>query len=439
VAATALDSGGVSYEEFVRLHAEEFQRYLHTVLGHEVEGRGGRVAIEDTLQEGLLRIHAEWPELQQAGDLERDRRLYRCLRDAAGEALRSEHGRRDDRGERPRIVTFDFGALRDSSDVQSMAERELTAAVLGTMARDLAADQRDSDARAMLSRAVLLAGLRALSEREAVVLIAADYLEQNQHQLADKLGLSFEALRQTLFGARKIFYSLIRHAAGIELEEEERARLAAYLAGELTGAEKREARRHLRHCQACQALQREQRVFGRDAFGLLSPLPFIFGAKVLVKRSGAKGAVLGSGGGASGLLGQAGAAKALAVVVGVLGTGVGASAWLAERHEQPLRHDQIAPAPAVLTPAGGMRRPALPSSQSAQHKSTKTTKKSTSAKHHRASSTTGSTNTTTQSSTPSTAASSPPAGNGQTAPATSSSSSGSSGSKPGGGEFFGGP
>jgi hypothetical protein len=64
VAATALDSGGVSYEDFVRLHAEEFGRYLTTLLGREAEGHGGRVAVDDTLQEALLRIHAEWPELE---------------------------------------------------------------------------------------------------------------------------------------------------------------------------------------------------------------------------------------------------------------------------------------------------------------------------------------------------------------------------------------
>jgi DNA-directed RNA polymerase specialized sigma24 family protein len=126
VAATALDSGGVSYEEFVRVHAEEFERYLSTLLGHEAEGRGGRVAVDDTLQEALLRIHAEWPELRQAGDHERDRRLYRCLRDAAGEALRSEHGRRVTRTDRPRVVTparttSRLGATRGPSSCPSVA------------------------------------------------------------------------------------------------------------------------------------------------------------------------------------------------------------------------------------------------------------------------------------------------------------------------------
>jgi DNA-directed RNA polymerase specialized sigma24 family protein len=451
VAATALDPGGVSYEEFVRLHAEEFRRYLSTVLGRAAEDRGGRVAVDDALQEGLLRIHAEWPELLQVRDEERDRRLYRCLRDAAGEALRAEHGRREHRGQRPRIVSVDFGALHDSSDAQPMADRELTAAVLGAMARELAGDRRDAEARAMLDRAVLMAGLRALTEREAVVLIAADYLGYDQHQLAERLGMGFAPMRRELFDARNLFYTVVRHAAGIEVEQEERARLVAYLAGELTGKERWVAGRHLRHCEACQALEREQRVFGRDAFGVLSPLPFVFGAKVLVRRSGVKASILGVGGGAGGLLAQAGAAKALAIVVGVLGVGVGASAWLAERHEQPAHHDRAVTVTAggVVAPADGMWRKAeLPSVPNAQHKNThkKTAKKKlTSHNRHRSSSTrtASSDNAATPPSattSPPPATTSPPSTSGQQAtPGSSSTGSGSGSSSSGGdGEFFGG-
>jgi DNA-directed RNA polymerase specialized sigma24 family protein len=449
VAATVLDPGGVSYEEFVRLHADEFRRYLSTVLGRAAEERGGRVAVDDALQEGLLRIHAEWPELLHVRDEERDRRLYRCLRDAAGEALRAEHGRREHRGQRPRIVTVDFGALHDSSDTQPMADRELTAAVLGAMARELAGDQRDAEARAMLDRAVLMAGLRALTEREAVVLIASDYLGYDQHQLAERLGLGFAPMRRELFDARNIFYAVVRHAAGIEVEQEERARLAAYLAGELTGRERWVAGRHLRHCEACQALEREQRVFGRDAFGVLSPLPFVFGAKVLVRRSGVKASILGVGGGAGGLLGQAGAAKALAIVVGVLGVGVGASAWLAERHEQPAHHTQAVTAAGTVAPADGMwRKAALPSVPSIQHKTTHhkkaTKKKTTPHKRHRSNST-GASSSSDASASPSAttspppATTSPPTSGQQATPGSSSTGSGSGSSGSGGdGEFFGG-
>lgn len=309
VAATSLDPVDVSYEDFVRLHADRFGGYLRGVLGRQAEGRGGRVAVEDTLQEALLRIYAEWPELQELRDDERDRRLYRCLRDAAGQALRSEHGRPGERSQRPRVVAFDFGSVHVAGDDQSAHERELTAVVLGAMVRDLAAAERDRDGRAMLDRGILVAGLRALTEREAVLLVAVDHLGWDQHQLANRLGMGFADLRRTLFGARKVFYALVRHAVGLEVEEEERARLAAYLAGELVGKEKREARRHLQHCRACQELQREQRVFGRDALGVLSPLPFVFGAGVLVKRSAIKGTTLGGGGG-TGLFAQAGAAKA---------------------------------------------------------------------------------------------------------------------------------
>ena len=108
MATTTLDPVDGSYEEFVRLHAAELSAYLRGVLGSQVEGRGGRVGVDDALQEALLRIYAEWPELGQVRDLKRDRRLYRCLRDAAGQALRSEYGRREDSLERPRVMAFDF-------------------------------------------------------------------------------------------------------------------------------------------------------------------------------------------------------------------------------------------------------------------------------------------------------------------------------------------
>jgi DNA-directed RNA polymerase specialized sigma24 family protein len=363
VAATAPIPAQDSYEEFVRLHAERFTSYLRGMLGRQAEDRGGRVAVDDTLQEALLAIYTEWPELQVARDEERDQRLYRCLRDAAGQALRAEHGRRTQGSTRPRIVAFDFGALHASGDDQPAHERELTAAVLGAMVRDMAAAERDRDARATLDRAILIAGLRALSEREAVILVAVDHLGWDQHQLADQLQLGFSALRQTLFSARKVFYALIRHAVGVEVDEEERARLAAYLAGELTGADKRETKRHLQHCRACQELQREQRVFGRDALGVLAPLPFLFGVRVVAKRSSTKVAAIGGGAG-TGLFAQPGAAKAAAVVVGLLGVGVGTSAVLAELQDGHPGHGHgvSVPAATYVAAPGGMMRVAVPAS-----------------------------------------------------------------------------
>jgi DNA-directed RNA polymerase specialized sigma24 family protein len=439
VAATSPQQVDVSYEDFVRLHAEQFTAYLRGVLGRQAEGRGGRVAVDDTLQEALLRIYGEWPELRHVGDGERDERMYRCLRDAAGQALRAEHGRRTDGSPRPRIVPFDFGSMHVSAEDQPAHERELTAAVLGAMVRDMAAVERDRDARSTLDRGILVAGLRALTEREAVILIAADHLGWDQVQLAEHLNIEFRLLRTTLFEARKVFYALVRHATGVEVEDEERARLAAYLAGELAGAEKREARRHLQHCRACQDLQREQRVFGRDAHGVLAPLPFIFGAKVLAKRSTVKGATLGGGAGA-GLFAQAGAAKATAIVVGLLGVGVATSAWLARDADQP-HHRGVAPAPGYLAPAGGMTR--ITPTRAPKHTSGPSRRPSH-ARHRsrRAASSAGSTSnaTTTNAATKSArqaqstthgAAQQPPAGN----PTSAKKSSGSGG---GGGEFFGG-
>jgi DNA-directed RNA polymerase specialized sigma24 family protein len=325
-----LDTG---YEDFVREHSREFSRYLTRLLGRAREGAGGRVEVIDTLQEAMLRIAKEWPELAQIADDERDRRLYRCLRDAAGQALRHEYGRVGARHQRPRLAAYDFRELEIDGEDLDPREQELTAAVLGVMAREIADLKERTERRAILSRAVLLAGLRALDEREAVALIAVDHLGWDQRELADHLSVDFGQLRGALFSARKVFYGVVRHAIGLELDEEERATLHAYLAGELSGREKRLARRHLQHCGACRAFVREQRLFGEQAQRVLAPLPYVLGGTALARSSTKKSVVVGASASASGkgLLGQAGAAKALAVTVGVLGVGVGVTGWLAER------------------------------------------------------------------------------------------------------------
>lgn len=319
-----------SYEDFYREHADRFTAFLAHALGRSREGGGGRVDVADTLQEAMLRTLEHWPELEQIADAERDRRVYRYLRDAAGEALRREHGRVAPRHQRAHVIAFDFGQLHVSEDAPSSREQELTASVLGAMAGDLAASAQASARREVLDRAVLLAGLRALGEREAVVFIAVDYLERDQDELAAELGLGFGALRSTLFEARRVFYGVVRHAAGIELDEEERARLHAYRAGELVGRERRVARRHLQSCASCQALVRETTRFGERAQSILAPLPFLAGAGALVGRTPPKAGAATGGGVGGGLLGQPGAAKALAATVGVLTLGVGAGGWLAE-------------------------------------------------------------------------------------------------------------
>jgi DNA-directed RNA polymerase specialized sigma24 family protein len=390
MAATAPTVEGHSYEEFVRMHAERFAAYLRGMLGHQAEGRGGRVPVDDTLQNALLAIYSEWPELQAVRDEERDRRMYRCLRDAAGQALRTELGRRNAATPRPQFVSLDRVMQTLEEDDGPARERELSAALLGAMVKDMASAEASRDERLTLDRGILVAGLRALTEREAVVLIAVDYLDWDQRELADHLGLGYSLVRQTLFVARKIFYTLVRHAVGLEVEDEERARLTAYMHGELKGADKREVRRHLQHCKSCQDLQREQRVFGRDALGVLAPLPFIFGARVLAKGSSAKAATFGSGAG-TGLFAQAGAAKATATVMAFLTVGVGTSAVLAQLDQD--RHARDPVAPRVVEPAGtstqpapgGMRRIAVPSSTATTSTSTTSAAARAPTKKHRAS------------------------------------------------------
>ena len=443
MAATASLPGERSFEEFVALHAERCAAYLRGLLGRQAEGLGGRVGVDDTLQEALLAVYAEWSELQSVRDDERDRRLYRCLRDAAGEALRAELGRRTRTTDRPRVIAFDFGAVQAVDEARPGPDRELTAAVLGRMARELAADQPDREARAMLDRGILVGALRALTEREAVVLLAVDSLGWDHEELADRIGMNVNSMRRVLFDARKIFYTLARHAIGVGVDDKEQETLAAYLAGELRGEEKRHARTHLKHCATCQALERERRVFGRDAVGVLSPLPFVFGAKVLATRSATKSAAIGSGVGA-GLFAQAGAAKALIVVFGgVLGLGVLGVSVLAQLQDDGAHHRGGVAAPVVSTavtygaPPSQMKRRETTTSSATPSKFTHKTKahKRTTTKSKRRSSS---------------SSSSPPASNAQTTTGTQPAGQQSSGtgqtsttntSKPkstgGGCEFFG--
>jgi DNA-directed RNA polymerase specialized sigma24 family protein len=348
----AVRSSDESYEAFYRAHVDAFSRFLAGLLGSEADVRGGRASVADVLQDAMLRILREWGEIEHASEDERARRLYRCLRDAAGEALRREHGRRDARRPRPRVVAYDFGALEADAQELEPRERELTVAVLGAIVRDIVDDSEGAERRALLDRGVLLAGLSALSEREAVVMIAVDRLGWDQRELADRLGLEFGRLRETLFVARKLFYGVVRHAVGLEIDDSEHARLHAYLAGELVGRERRLTRRHVQHCRACQALMREQRVFTNGAQQLLAPLPFATAAHVLTKPATVKGAAASATPASVGLLGQPGAAKALAATVAVLGTGVGVSAWLsigAQPGPTPAAAIQGARPPTALT------------------------------------------------------------------------------------------
>jgi DNA-directed RNA polymerase specialized sigma24 family protein len=348
------------YGMFVDLHAEQFTLYLRRLLDRSAEGRGGRVGVEDTLQDALVRIYHRWPELVGLDGDERDRRLYRCLRDAAADALRQEYGSRARSEPRPRLIAYDFASLEAGDDDRPLRERELTAAVLGGMARDVAGADASS---AVLGRAVLVAGLRALTEHEAVVLIAADHLGWDQQRLAEHLGVGYSTLRETLYVARKLLSMTIRHAAGIEVDEEEQAQLAAFRAGELKGTDRRAVARHLGRCHACQTLDAQRQGFGHGAAQLLVPLPYVLGAHVLVKRSVVKTAPVTGG---AGLFAQPGAAKVTATVMGLLIAGGATSAILAAISQQHGRHP-LPPAATTISrgfpPLGGMRRIAAPTTK----------------------------------------------------------------------------
>jgi DNA-directed RNA polymerase specialized sigma24 family protein len=434
VALTTPDpTGEPSFEGFVQQHADRFGGYLRGVLGAQAEGRGGRVPLEDTLQDAFLRMYEAWPELQDVHDDERDRRLYRYLRDAAGRALRAEHGRLDRKTERVRLVPFDFDSIGVGEyDELPRREREVAASVLGAMVRDCAGG--DKAIRAVLDRGILLAGLRALTEQEAVLLLSVDYLRWDQQALANQLGIKLDALEKRLYVARKIFYSVVRHASEIEVDDEERGRLADYLSGQLEGREKRIARRHLQHCPTCQALARETDTFNRAAFGLLAPLPFLSAAsaKLLSREAVVKAPAVGGAGVAAAA--PAGATKALAVVGSVLAVGAGFVAFLGR--DADVHPGEVGPAttgptsPITYTPPpSGMKRPASKTGTAAVPKKPSTAKRKSSAKRRRkAAGTSSSSHAPSSAASPSTTQGSPST---SSAGSSSSSSSAAGSASPG--------
>lgn len=348
-------SGRQDYAQFVDLHAEEFTRYVRRVLDRSAEGRGGRVGVEDTLQEAFLRIHHRWSELSVLEDGERDRLMYRCLRDAAARALRQEYGSRARKSPRPQVIAYDFAALEVGDGDRPFHERELTAAVLGGMVRDVAGDDAASP---VLGRALLLAGLRALTKEEAVVVIAVDHLGWNQERLAEHLGVGFSTMRETLRVGRKLLAMTIRHGAGVEVDDQDQSQLAAFRAGELKGAERRLVARHLARCRACQVLDVQRQAFGQGAAQVLVPLPFVAVGDVLLKGSVIKAAPATAPGGA-GLFALPGAAKVTTVVMSLLVAGGATAAVLAAVSQQggpaPLP-PAVATAPSGFPLQGGMRR-----------------------------------------------------------------------------------
>jgi len=454
-----------SFDELYAANVAGFRRYLRGRLSSE-----GSPVIdpEDALQEAMADAFARWQEVESAPPGERERRLYRLVRDAASEALRKEYGRRD-RPQRPGTVLFDFGSLDSDDEDLEPRDRDLTVTILGQLARDLAESVEDQvERRVLLDRAILLAGLRALTEREIVVLVAVERRGWDQVALARELDLSVEQVYASLFMARKLFYGLLRHAVGVELDEEERGRLHAFLDGTLRGRDKRLTSRHIRHCQACQALIRQEKGFTERARHVLSPLPFLLAAGALTGKviksttaaagAGAASATSAAAGTARGLLSQAGAAKALAATFAILGVGVAAAGWLSfEKAPRPVADaeaqvtaDAAGSTLTVSSPGPALRRPvnkkAKPSSTQKKSTHPKRKKKTTAGA---GASTTSGNNTPTPSSQTAPPSADPPSSVDSTPAASDSggadaggASSGGGGSSSGGGssqgEFFGG-
>lgn len=346
-----------TYEQAVEAHVEHFRAYVRRVLDRAAEGRGGRIGVEDTLQDALLKIYERWPQVSVLDEQDRNWHMYRCVRDAAVRALRREYGARERSSPRPQFIPYDFAALDVLEDVAPVRDREMAAAVLGGLARDVGAADASGE---VLGRAMLLAGLSALTEHETVVLIAVDHLGWDQERLAEHLEVPLPTLRETLFVARKLLTMMVRHASEIEVGDEEQARLAAYRAGELKGAERRAMARHLGRCRACQTLDARRQAFGHGAAQVLSPLPCIAAAgHVLAPRAVIKSAPVKA---ATGLFGTPGATKVVVAVVSLLvagGAGAAILAAVAERRQQQ-PDDALVVNAGGYPPPSGMRRIEMP-------------------------------------------------------------------------------
>ncbi len=432
-----------AFESFYLENVRDFERYLVGKLGGDAEGRGGRVGVEDALQAGVIRMLKEWPALHEADKHERAERAYRCLKSAAIDALRTVHGRHGRGGKRNwATVSHDFtaDARGDDEDVP-FRDRRMQASVDGAMVHESCEGAREE--RAMVTRAVLLAGLGALTPREVIVLVAVEGQDRDQKELAAELGVDPGTVYESLHVARKLFYAIVQHAIGIEIEDEELARLYALQDGRLGGREKRLARRHLTHCAPCQALCRERRVFAANGQRVILALPFLFGTQALATKASAKAGASASAAAQAGkgLFAPAGAKKALASALSLLVMGFGTGAYLAVvKQPRPL------PAAAGHVPVGsldvrslGMAISAPATHTTPQKKATPTRRNHTMAAHHKSSSSSN------PSQSSSNAAASPPASTpftptgttsppAQSFPSPSPASSGSGGSTQG--EFF---
>jgi hypothetical protein len=80
--------------------------------------------------------------------------------------------------------------------------------------------------------------------------------DQDRETVARKLGLSVGQVDAILFGARSIVHTLIAHANGNKVTDDEHRALWAFLDGKLSGRAYKLQKRHYDHCSACQRLAR---------------------------------------------------------------------------------------------------------------------------------------------------------------------------------------
>lgn len=231
-----------AFEAFYASHSGTLRAYASRHLG-------GRLELDDAMQEGMLRIardFAGWPPEQR---MPYAKRTLHCT---VVDGLRRELGTT---GERSRILVFDFSELdRPPLPGESVAaSKELSDAVSRATSATL------TTADDLLERTALLEVLATLDRDERRVLMSIAYEGRTAQEAAVDLDLPLSRVSYLYDEARTHARSLLAHARRAELAGEDRLRLIKLEAGKLTGRTRRRTQRHYDDCDFCGGIEQLER------------------------------------------------------------------------------------------------------------------------------------------------------------------------------------
>lgn len=359
------------FDATVRAYTRQLERYIFREFH-------GKVDPEDVLQDTWTKIwrlqagfHADPRPLRN--------KLYEYAHRAAIDLLK-----RQQRGGIP----VDPTGL-DNHDTPATGALK---AASETLIRNALAATRDPS---VFERSILVTALAALSKPQQLVVWAHVQGGVPHRQIAEQLStpespINEQGVKELYLRAMKIMRPLIEHAAGLELDDHERARLHAYLDGTLSRRESAVFRQHLTGCDTCRryidletgARERAARVFLPLPLllpGLVALGPHAAGAHATAASSShfapepspAGGASVAAHSGSAKLATQAavrtttksgglgGAKAALFVTGGLLVVGGGGAVYAAWQYEQSHRAHRTAAAVSAHAPRPAAAPPDL--------------------------------------------------------------------------------